>query len=387
VKVEFYKHNLDDEDVRRLAEACRGVMLTTGAEVKAFEERFAAYLGLPHAVGLTSCTAALHLALLACGVGAGDEVITTPMTFIATSNAALYVGARPVFVDVDPVTALMDPALIEAAITSKTRAIIPVHLYGQMCDMRAIRAIADRHGLKVIEDCAHAIESARDGVRPGQLGDAACFSFYATKNITSGEGGAVATRHADVAGRVRLLRQHGMSASAEDRHTQAYRHWDMEALGWKYNMTNLDAAMLQGQLDRIETLWAKREQVSRAYEQRFDVQGVAYPKVAAGAKSARHLFTIWVDPAGRDQVLQGLQQEGVGVAVNYRAVHLLTYYAKTFGFTRGAFPHAERIGDSTVTLPLYPRLTDAEIAYVVDAVARQVGAGAGRAPAVNPVAR
>jgi dTDP-4-amino-4,6-dideoxygalactose transaminase len=309
-------------------------------------------------------------------------VITTPMTFIATSNAALYVGARPVFVDVDPVTALIDPARIEAAITTNTRAIIPVHLYGQMCDMRAIRAIADRHGLKVIEDCAHAIESARDGIRPGQLSDAACFSFYATKNITSGEGGAVASASAEIADRVRMLRQHGMSASAQDRHSGTYRHWDMHALGWKYNMTNLAAAMLQGQLDRIEALWEKREQAARAYERGFDAIGVAFPHLVAGAKSARHLFTIWVDPTQRDEVLKGLQQEGIGVAVNYRAVHLLTYYVKTFGFTRGMFPNAERIGDSTVTIPLYPRLTDAEIAYVIETVGRLVGAGVGR-PSVS----
>lgn len=370
MKVEFFKHNLNDEDIRRLADACRGNMLTTGAEVKAFEERFAAYLGLPYAVGLTSCTAALHLALLACGVGPGDEVITTPMTFIATSNAVLYVGARPVFVDVDPVTALIDPQKIEAAVSPKARAIIPVHLYGQMCDMHAIRKIADRHGLKVIEDCAHAIESARDGVRPGHLGDVACFSFYATKSITSGEGGAIVTRSAEIAERVRWLRQHGMSASASDRYMGTYSHWDMETLGWKYNMTNLAAAMLRGQLERIETLWQRREQVSHIYEHEFDALGVSYPRVLATAKSARHLFTIWVDPARRDGLLLGLQQEGVGVAVNYRAVHLLTYYCKAFGFARGVFPNAEMIGDSTITLPLYPRLTGPEITHVINTVGR-----------------
>jgi dTDP-4-amino-4,6-dideoxygalactose transaminase len=370
VKVEFYKHNLDESDIARLVEACRGVILTTGGEVRKFEEQFAAYLGVEHAVGLTSCTAALHLALLACGIGPGDEVITTPMTFIASSNAVLYVGATPVFVDVDPVTTLIDPQAIEAAITPKTRAIIPVHLYGQMCDMRAIRGIADRHGLKVIEDCAHAIESERDGARPGQLGDAACFSFYATKNITSGEGGAVATRSAEIAERVRLLRSHGMSASAADRYSKAYRHWDMEMLGWKYNMTNLDAAMLIGQLDRIATLWARRQEIAQTYERAFDAAGVRYPRVLEGVKSARHLFTFWATPDTRDQVLLALQQDGIGVAVNYRAVHLLSYYARTMALPRGTFPHAEWIGDSTITLPLYPRMRDEEVAYVTTAVTR-----------------
>jgi dTDP-4-amino-4,6-dideoxygalactose transaminase len=372
MKVEFYKHNVDDADIARLVEACHGPFLTTGALVKTFEERLAAYLGVEHAVGLTSCTAALHLALLACGVGPGDEVITTPMTFIASSNAVMYCGARPVFVDVDPLTALIDPAAIEAAITPRTRAILPVHLYGHMCDMRAIRAIADRHGLKVIEDSAHGIECQRDGARPGQLGDAACFSFYATKNITSGEGGAIATRSPEISERVRVLRQHGMSTSAADRYTHTYRHWDMEALGWKYNMTNLAAAMLMGQLERVETLWTRREEIARFYERACDASGISYPKVLPGVKSARHLFTIWAPPGRRDEMLGQLQQDGIGVAVNYRAVHLLTYYAQTFGLPRGAFPHAERIGDATLTIPLYPKLTNEEVQYVISSVQKSV---------------
>jgi dTDP-4-amino-4,6-dideoxygalactose transaminase len=369
MKVEFYKHNVEEDDIARMVDVCRGVFLTTGQQTRAFEEALAAYLGANHAVGVTSCTAALHLALLAVGVGPGDEVITTPMTFAATSNCVIYTGATPVFVDVDARTGLIDPDAVARAITPKTKAIVPVHLYGQMADMRRLKAIADGAGLKLIEDCAHAIESERDGVRPGQLSAAACFSFYATKNITSGEGGAVVTNDAAVAQRVKLLRQHGMSASAADRYTGTYRHWDLEALGWKYNMTNLQAAMLMGQLSRIGDLWRQRERVALRYEAAFrGVEGVGYPIVVDGARSARHLFTIWVAPDRRDQVLSDLQARGIGVAVNYRAVHLLQYYRDTFGFTRGMFPEAERIGDSTVTLPLYPKLTDAEIDYVADAV-------------------
>jgi len=369
MKVEFYKHNLDEDDIARMVEVCRGVFLTTGQQTKAFEEAFAAYLGTRHAVGVTSCTAALHLALLAVGVGAGDEVITTPMTFAATSNAVIYTGAKPVFVDVDPATGLIDPDAVARAVTPRTRAIVPVHLYGLMADMRRLKAIADAAGAALVEDCAHAIESSRDGVRPGQLSQASCFSFYATKNITSGEGGAVATNDDEVASRVRLLRQHGMSASAADRYSGTYRHWDLEALGWKYNMTNIQAAMLMGQLARVDRLWEQREGVARRYESALaGADGVGFPIVVDGAKSARHLFTIWVDPDRRDQVLADLQARGIGVAVNYRAVHLLKYYRETFGFTRGMFPEAERIGDSTVTLPLYPKLTDAEIAYVADSV-------------------
>lgn len=375
MKVEFYRHNLDEDDIAHLVEVCRGVFLTTGQDVKTFEAAFAGYLGARHAVGVTSCTAALHLALLAVGVGPGDEVITTPMTFAATSNAVLYTGATPVFVDVEADTGLISADAVARAITPRTKALLPVHLYGLMADMRRLKAIADGAGLALIEDCAHAIESERDGVRPGMLSDAACFSFYATKNITSGEGGAVVTNSEAVADRVRLLRQHGMSASASDRYSGAYRHWDLELLGWKYNMTNLQAALLGGQLSRIDALWARREAIARRYEDSLRaVDAIRFPTVGAASRSARHLFTVWVDPERRDEVLAELQTRGIGVAVNYRAVHLLKYYRERFGFARGSFPVAERIGDSTVTLPLYPKLADAEVDYVVENLTAAVAA-------------
>ena len=365
MKVEFYKHNLDESDIARMVEVCRGVFLTTGQQTREFEEAFAAYLGANHAVGLTSCTAALHLALLALDVGPGDEVITTPMTFAATSNTIIYTGARPVFVDVEPATGLIDPDAVARAITNKTKAIIAVHLYGLMADMRRLKVVADAAGVALVEDCAHAIESARDGVRPGALSQASCFSFYATKNITSGEGGALVTNDERIANRVRILRSHGMSANAADRYTSTYRHWDLETLGWKYNMTNIQAAMLLGQLARIGTLWQARERLARRYEAALSsADGVGFPIVPDGASSARHLFTIWVSPERRDHVLSELQTRGIGVAVNYRAVHLLKYYRETFGFTRGMFPEAERIGDSTVTLPLYAKLTTEQVDYV-----------------------
>jgi len=377
MKVEFYRHSLDEADIARLVEVCRGVFLTTGQDTRRFEEAFAAYLGARHCVGVTSCTAGLHLALLAVGVGPGDEVITTPMTFAATANVVLHTGATPVFVDVEPDTGLISPAAIERAVTPKTKAVMPVHLYGQMADMRRIKAIADRAKLAVIEDCAHAIESERDGVKPGALSDAASFSFYATKNITSGEGGAVVTNSDDLNTRLRRLRQHGMSAGASDRYTGLYRHYEIELLGWKYNMTNLQAALLLGQMERIGELWQRREDISRRYEAGFrGVEGVSFPTVVAGSRSARHLFTIWVDPARRDEVLHDLQTRGVGVAVNYRAVHLMKYYQETMGIPRGTYPVAERIGDSTITLPLYPKLTDAEIDFVIENVKASVAAHA-----------
>jgi dTDP-4-amino-4,6-dideoxygalactose transaminase len=278
-----------------------------------------------------------------------------------------------VFIDVEPATGLMNLDLLERAITPRTKAVIAVHLYGQMVDMKRLKEIADRRGIKIIEDCAHAIESERDGVRPGQLSDASCFSYYATKNITCGEGGSVVTNSQATNDRLRLLRQHGLSSNAADRYSGAYKHWDIELLGWKYNMTNLQAALLIGQIDRIESLWQQREAVSRRYEEGFkDVDGVSFPIIIPGTKSARHLFTIWVDPARRDEILADLQSREVGVAVNYRAVHLLKYYQEQMHLPRGTFPVTERIGDSTITLPLYPALPQAQQDYVIESVKASV---------------
>jgi len=296
------------------------------------------------------------------------------MTFIATASAIMYVGAIPVFVDIDPTTGLIDTEKIEKAITPKTRAIIPVHLFGQMCDMVSIRKIADKHNLIVIEDCAHALESKREGIRPGQLSHTACFSFYATKNITSGEGGAVATNSEELAKQISLLRLHGMSSGADDRYRIKYQHWDMETLGWKYNMTNIQAAMLIGQLSRSESLLSKREEIAQKYEKAFfDVEGLTFPKTYSNAKNARHIFAIMVNPTKRDEILNLLQDAGIGVAVNFRAIHLLKYLKKKFNFTRGSFPIAEHLGDSIISIPLYPKLTDEEVGYIIQEVKKAVG--------------
>jgi dTDP-4-amino-4,6-dideoxygalactose transaminase len=235
--------------------------------------------------------------------------------------------------------------------------------------MKKIRKIADTHKLVVIEDAAHTIEATRDGIRPGELGDAACFSFYATKNITSGEGGAVSTNNADIAVNLKKLRLHGMSTSAADRYSKRYQHWDMEIFGWKYNMDNIQAALLLGQLKRIERNWQRREEICQRYEAAFEEnKHITCLEILPGSKSARHMFTILVDPEKRDKILWQLQEKGIGVAVNYRAIHLLTFYRQKYGYERGSFPIAERIGDSTITLPLYPGLTDKEVRYVIQTV-------------------
>ena len=374
MKVEFYRHSLGEAEIASVTDVLRSLFLTTGAQVAAFEERFASYLGVGKVVGVTSCTSALHLALLALGVGPGDEVITCPATFAATGNAIIHAGARPVFVDAEPTTGNLDAARVEAALTPRTKAIMPVHLYGVLCDMKAITEIAQAHGLKVIEDSAHAVESIRDGYRSGNLADAACFSFYATKNLSCGEGGAVAVNDPAVDDRLRLLRLHGMSKSAADRYHGRYQHWDLELLGYKANMSNLQAALLLPQLDLLDERLKRREQIARRYEEAFaEVDGIDFPRVPEGAVSARHLFTIWVPEGRRDEILWGLQERNVGVAVNFRPIHLLRYYVETFGYERGSFPVAEEIGDRTISIPMYPGLTDEEVEYVIEQIVQVVG--------------
>ena len=373
MKVEFYRHAIGDDEKRKVLECLDGIFLTTGSYVNEFEEKFASYLSLPYAVGLTSCTAALHLSLLALGIGKGDEVITTPMTFIATATAIMHTGARPVFVDVEELTGLIDSGRIEAVITEKTKAIIPVHLYGQMCDMKKIRQIADRYALAVIEDSAHCIEGKRDGVRPGHLGDVACFSFYATKNITSGEGGVIATQCKKIAQKVRLLRQHGMSSEASDRYTGIYKHWDMMECGWKYNMDNIQAALLLPQLEKIEPNWQKRSALYEQYVRLLaEVPGVDLPAIVSDGRNAYHLFTVWVEGGKRDFILTQLGEAGIGVAVHYRAIHLLTYMKAVLGYTTGSFPNAEKIGNRTISLPFWVNMKNEDIQTVVKTLAEIV---------------
>ena len=369
VSVPFYRHDLGGPELDGIAEVLRGPILTTGDTVSMFEAAFAGYLGRRHALGVTSCTGAMHMALLALGIGPGDEVITTPMTFIATAAAILEAGAKPVFVDVEPHTGNIDANLVEAAITPRTRAILPVHLYGLLCDMRALRAIADKHGLAIVEDAAHCVEGIRDGVRPGALSNAACFSFYATKNLTCGEGGALTTDDPALLESLRMLRLHGMTKSAADRHREGYQHWDMKMLGWKYNMDNIQAAMLIPQLQRLDSKLPRREKLAAMYGERLgQLNWLQIPGVPQDVVHARHLFPVWVDAPLRDAMIQGLQQRGIQTVVNYRAIHLTTYLQTQLGYKAGDFPVAESIGDRTLSLPYYPDMPEQHIDIVCDAM-------------------
>lgn len=368
-KIEFYRHDLTDLDAQEVTRVVHSLFLTTGDWTKRFQDKFAAYEGASFAIGVMSCTHALELALRCFGIGPGDEVITTPLSFIATANVIEVVGAKPVFVDVEPQTGNIDVTKLEAAITPRTKAIIPVHLYGQMCDMKQMRQIADRHSLKIIEDAAHCIEGWRDGIQVGQLSDVACFSFYATKNLTCGEGGAVTCNDPAIQEWMIKGRQHGMSKQAADRYVKRYEHYDMEFLGMKANMSNLQAALLINQMDRIEERLERRETIAKRYDEEFKANTfIQKPAVLDGSKHARHLYTIWVNPEKRDEYLGSIQDAGIGVAVNFRAIHLMKYYREKYGFESGMFPAAEKVGDSTITLPMYPKLQDEEIETIIRVV-------------------
>jgi len=349
-----------------------------GPAVASFERDFAAFCGTTEAIGVNSGTSALHLALLAAGIGPGDEVITVSYTFVATAAAIRYANAQPVYVDVTDDSYTMDASKIEEAITPRTKAVIPVHLAGQPCDMRRVSDVSARHGLTVIEDAAHAIGAEYDNVRVGGHGRIACFSFYATKNITSAEGGALTTSDADLADRVAIMSLHGISRDAWKRYSTAgYRHWDIVYPGYKYNMFDLQAALVLPQLAKIEQFWARRVELKA----RLDAGLATIPEIrtyhpVGDVKHAHHLYPIVVLTerlrADRDTIMNAIQAENIGVGVHFRAVHLHPYYQERWSFRRGMFPNAEYYSDRTISLPLYPKMSDRDADDVVDVVRKVI---------------
>jgi len=368
-KIEFYRHNISRKDIQECATVLKSIFLTTGDKVKLFEDKLSACLGAKYAVAVTSCTEALFLSLMGIGIKPGDEVITTPLSFVATANAIEYCLAKPVFVDVEKNTGNIDPSLIEKSITKRTRAILPVHLYGHMADMKKISLIAKKYKLKIIEDSAHCIEGKRDGIRPGQLSNSACFSFYATKNITSGEGGAIVTNGSRLYKWLLMARLHGISKNASERYNKMYEHYDMEFLGYKANMSDISAALLLNQLEKIDKFWVKKERIAKYYNHSFRVNSkIKIPKILPNVKHARLLYTILVDPNKRDKIIHMLQKRKIGVAVNFRPIHLMKFYRKKYNYKPENFPVAEKIGSSTISLPFYPKLKRDELKYIVKTV-------------------
>jgi dTDP-4-amino-4,6-dideoxygalactose transaminase len=343
--------------------------LGTGPRVARLERDFAEFKGVNPArvAAVNSCTAALHVSMVAAQLEPGAEVITTPMTFCATINAIIHAGLTPVLADVDPVTQCIDPRAIQAAITPRTQAIIPVHFAGRPCDMDAIMAIAAKHGLIVIEDCAHAIETEYRGRKAGTFGDFGCFSFYATKNVATGEGGMILARDEQRIARARILALHGMSKDAWHRFSdKGYKHYAVVEAGFKYNMMDLQAAIGIHQLARVEANWQRRLEIWNAYLEAFADLPIDLPApFEPDTRHALHLFTIGVDRdrcgIDRDQLLMRLHEAGIGTGVHYRSIAEHPYYQERFGWRPEQWPEAMLIGRRTLSIPLSPSLSDGAV--------------------------
>jgi len=364
----FSMPTIEEDDVESVVRCLRSGWLTSGPLGREFEEAFAAYVGAKHAIAVNSCTAALHLALEAAGVGPGDEVITSPLTFTATAAVIEHLGARPVLADVDPVTLNLDPACVAATVTSWTRAIVPVHFAGQACDMNPLLAIAGEHELKIVEDAAHALPTRYGNDRIGTIGDATCFSFYVTKTITTGEGGMVTTESDVLAERVRSMRLHGMSRDAWNRYGKGGSwSYDVIAPGFKDNLPDLAAALGLTQLAKSDRFHARRRAIARAYDDALSgIEGLRTPQVEDMDGHAWHLYLLQVD--GRDRFIEDLAARGIGTSVHFIPLHHLSYYRERYGYRASDFPVATRAFERIVSLPIYPRMTDADVARVIDAV-------------------
>ena len=376
----FALPEIGEEEIAEVVDALRSGWVTTGPKTRQFEQDFAAFLGEDglHAIAVNSATAGLHLALEALGIGPGDEVITTTHTFTATAEVVRYLGADVRLVDIDPATLNIDPAAIEAAITPRTKAIMPVHYAGLAVDMDAIADIARRHGLKVVEDAAHALPTTWKGRLIGtHASDAIVFSFYANKTMTTGEGGMLVTRSSELAARAKVMRLHGINRDAFDRFTAKVPSWYYEivAPGFKYNLTDIAAALGLHQLKRVQGFQAKRE----ALAQRFDAALADLPlilpprPVHAGDLHAWHLYVVRLkDDAGitRDQLIETLFADGIGVSVHYIPLHLHPYWKERYALQPESFPHSQKAYERMVSLPLYTRMTEADVDRVVASVRR-----------------
>lgn len=366
---------IEEAEIEEVSKTMRSGWLGTGPKVHKFEEMFNEYKRTKFAMALNSCTAALHLSILAIGIKPGDEVIVSTMTFAATANAVIHVGARPIFADCKKDTMNINPRDIERKITLKTKAIIPVHFAGRPCDMDAIMDIAKRHHLKVIEDCAHAIETEYHGKKAGTFGDLGCFSFYVTKNIVTGEGGMAITNNEDYANQIKVLGLHGMSKDAWKRFSDSgYKHYQVVYAGFKYNMMDIQAAIGIHQLPRIDKYWERRQQIWNHYSEAFKDLPVFTPvPVEPNTRHAYHLYnTLLLDidhlKITRDEFLDEMTKQNIGVGVHYIALHLHPYYQRTFGYKKGDFPNAEWISDRTVSIPLSAKLADNDVEDVIEAM-------------------
>jgi len=378
----FALPEIGDDEIAEVVDTLKSGWVTTGPKAKRFEDDFTAFLGDPtlHSMAVNSATAGLHLALEALGIAPGDEVITTTHTFTATAEVVRYLGADVVLVDIDPATLCIDPAAVETAITPRTKAIVPVHYAGLSADMPALLAIAKKHGLKVVEDAAHALPTTCGGALVGTLqSDVTVFSFYANKTITTGEGGMVVTRDPELAKRIKVMRLHGMSKDAFDRFTAKVPSWYYEivAPGFKYNLTDIAAAMGIHQLKRLKGFQARREELAAQFDAAFEgLPVITPPRALPGDRHAWHLYVLRLaDGAtiGRDALIEQLFAAGIGCSVHYIPLHLQPYWRDRYALRPEQFPHSQRAYERMLSLPLYTRMTDDDVARVVTAVRSALG--------------
>jgi perosamine synthetase len=397
--IPFHKPSITQAEIDAVSAVLRSGWLTTGPKARELEAAVIKYVGgsaaggkagpsgpAPHAVALSSCTAALHLALIAAGVGPGDEVVTSPYTFVSTGETILYLGAKPIFVDVEPSTKNLDPAKLESAFTRKTKAVVTVSIAGHPCRAEEIGAIARGRKIPVIEDAAHSL-TARIGETPvGTQADITCFSFYATKGVTAGEGGMAVTARQDWADRIRRLCLHGLSDAAWSRYGKGgWWDYDVTELGYKYNLTDIQAALALAQMARAEELRSRRDTIARRYTEALrDMPGLSTPTVGSGVHHAWHLYQIAVTPAaikrpgktprdneaatGRTALALALREDGIGTSVHFKPLHLFPYYQERLGVRAGQFPVAEGCFRDTLSLPIYPDLSDPEVERVAERI-------------------
>ncbi|MBI5184926.1 MAG: DegT/DnrJ/EryC1/StrS family aminotransferase [Nitrospinae bacterium] len=370
--LKFHQYSFGDEEINEVVDTLRSGWITLGPKTQKFEDDFRRYIGCSHAVGVYSCTSALTLALAGLGIGPGDEVITTPITFPAAVNEIIHLGGKPVFVDVVPGTLNMDAGKIEEKVTEKTKAILPVHFAGHPCDMDEIQAIAQKHGLVIIEDAAHAIEAEYKGRKIGAIGDATCFSFYATKNITTGEGGMLTTNNEKLADEARALRLHGITRDAWKRYgTEGFKYWEQVSLGYKCNMFDIQAALGIHQLRKVDLFWERRKAICAKYDAAFkNVHEVRSLEVSKDVKSAYHIYVLALEPdrlsISRNDFINEMMKRKVGLAIHFRSLTLQSYYREHFSESVGTVPIAESFSERILTLPLYPTMEDSDVQYVID---------------------
>lgn len=376
--VTFGRPDIRREEIREVVASLEDAWIGTGPKVQAFEEAMADYVGAGHAVATSSCTAALHLCLEALGIGEDDEVIVPSMTFPATANVVEHAGARPVLVDVDPDSLCLAPETVQAAVTPRTRAVIPVHFAGRPAPVGGLREVADRHGLALVQDAAHCVEGRIDGASPARWGDVTCYSFYATKNVVTGEGGMAVTDDGELARRIRVLSLHGLDADAWKRYSaDGFRHYECVTAGYKYNMMDLQAALGLHQLGRVEENLRARERQWERYRDALADLPLELPAPAPpGHRHARHLFTVLVGPGApltRDELVEALHGDGIGTGVHYLPVHQHAHYRERYGYRPEDLPVSRDVGRRTLSLPLGPGLREGEQERVVASLRRHLG--------------